>query len=32
MGPAGLGTQLAFGVIAEFLERELKRKIIAPGL
>ena len=31
MGPAGLGTQLAFGVIAEFLERELKRKIIAPG-
>jgi acetyl esterase/lipase len=31
MGPAGLGSQLAFGVIVEFLERELKPKITVPG-
>lgn len=31
MAPAGLGSQLAFGVIAEFLDRELKRKIFAPA-
>jgi acetyl esterase/lipase len=31
LAPAGLGAQLAFGVIVEFLERELKRKITAPG-
>ncbi|MEO5814134.1 MAG: alpha/beta hydrolase [Gemmatimonadaceae bacterium] len=31
LAPAGLGAQLAFGVIVDFLERELKRKITAPG-
>jgi acetyl esterase/lipase len=29
--PAGLGSQLAFGVIAEFLDRALKRQIFAPA-
>jgi acetyl esterase/lipase len=31
MGQAGLGAQLAFGVIAEFLDRELKTRVLAPG-
>jgi acetyl esterase/lipase len=31
MVPAGLGSQLAFTVIVDFLERELKRKSYAPG-
>jgi acetyl esterase/lipase len=28
LAPAGLGSQLAFGVIVDFLERELKRKMV----
>lgn len=31
MAPSGLGAQLAFGVIADFLERELKGKHGTPG-
>jgi acetyl esterase/lipase len=31
MVPAGLGSQLVFTVILDFLERELKRKSYAPG-
>lgn len=30
MAPGGLGAQLAFGVIVDFLDRQLKRKILAP--
>jgi len=32
MAPGGLGSQLAFSVIADFLERSLKRKVLAPGV
>ena len=31
MAPGGLGAQLAFSVIVEFLERELKRVVPGPG-
>ncbi len=31
MAPGGLGAQLAFGIMADFLDRELKRKIVTPG-
>ena len=31
MAPSGLGAQLAFGVVAEFLERQLKPRAASPG-
>ncbi len=31
MAPAGLGAQLAFSVIVDFLERELKKPVPGPG-